>query len=170
MRALSEQDPLTQLGNRRAFDDKLQVLLQQMRHQQQYLSLLFIDIDHFKAYNDHYGHPAGDTVLKQVAGLIKDSLRPNDVCFRIGGEEFVVLLPYTQIEQGYMIAERLRLCIEQYHIPHAYSPVADCLTLSIGVASSEKAYEIVPAQLLKQADDALYRAKANGRNRIERHA
>lgn len=166
LRQLSEQDPLTQLGNRRAFDEQVHVLLGQTREEGQHLTLLFIDIDDFKAYNDHYGHPAGDAALKKVAALVKANLGPDDICFRIGGEEFVVLLPYTQIDQGMLIAERLRRCVVESQIAHAQSQVGAYLTLSIGVASSEKHYDIVPAQLLKQADEALYEAKANGRNRV----
>lgn len=165
LRLLSEQDPLTQLGNRRAFDEQIKNLLSISQKQGKCVGLLFADIDYFKRYNDWYGHPAGDATLQRVAAIIRDNIRPHDVCFRIGGEEFVVLLPDCDLTQAQQVAERLRQRVWAADIPHERSKVATNVTLSIGVAMAE-AGQYHAERLLKYADDALYAAKAAGRNQV----
>jgi diguanylate cyclase (GGDEF)-like protein len=127
------------------------------RHQQP-LSLIMLDIDHFKQFNDRFGHPAGDELLKQVAEVLRQSARAYDVVARYGGEEFAVLLPNTSLEQAVQVAERIRIQISQ--IQNLHAPVS----ASLGVAG----YRIgtPPATLLYEADAALYRAKHNGRNQV----
>jgi len=131
------------------------------------LSVLLIDVDHFKEYNDHYGHGAGDTGLCQVAScLARCVARPGDLVARYGGEEFVVLLSGTGGEGARVIAERMCAGVRALAIPHAHSSAAACLTVSIGYATADPPGEELPARLLETADQMLYRAKAAGRNRV----
>ena len=130
------------------------------------LALLVLDIDHFKPYNDHYGHPAGDACLRQVAAVLRECAgRPIDLVARLGGEEFAVLLPHQGSADAIQVAERCLWAVEAAAIAHAGSPVAPHVTVSVGVAQS-----INPAQdgtaLLAAADAALYRAKRQGRRRV----
>lgn len=167
---LSMQDPLTSLPNRRAFDSRLEQTLNKPALQS--LAVLMIDIDHFKLYNDHYGHPAGDACLIQVAACLQDSVEGSGtVVARTGGEEFSVLMPGATEHQAEQTAERLRTAIADLGIPHAASPTADSITLSIGVAfHGAGAGRPSRIKLMKQADDALYEAKRSGRNRVARFA
>ena len=123
------------------------------------MSFMMLDVDHFKSYNDQYGHPAGDGALKLVANVIRDTLRGADVAARFGGEEFAILLPQTTGEEAVMIAERIRHNIEHAKFPHRR------VTASIGVASCS-AELCVSADLVSAADKALYEAKRQGRNRV----
>jgi diguanylate cyclase (GGDEF)-like protein len=131
------------------------------------LSVIMMDIDNFKAYNDNYGHGAGDECLQRVARALRENLpRSGDFVARYGGEEFVALLPCTEGEGALQVAERLREVVVSLEIPHAYSPTAGVVTISLGVASSGAlASPEEAAALLKRADQGLYRSKREGRNR-----
>jgi diguanylate cyclase (GGDEF)-like protein len=167
LEVLSLEDSLTGLGNRRRFDLALQA---ECKHSARYktpLALVMIDVDHFKRYNDLYGHPAGDECLRQVGAAVKSARgRACDVATRYGGEEIAVLLPQTEAAGAYAAAERLRLAIETLGIAHAGNP-AGRVTVSIGVASFVPSDDPdAPAVLVRAADRALYEAKAEGRNRV----
>jgi diguanylate cyclase (GGDEF)-like protein/PAS domain S-box-containing protein len=163
-------DPLTGIPNRRHLD---KVVAQEWRREARHgheVALLMIDIDHFKAFNDTYGHQHGDECLRQVAQILRRTLhRPADTPARYGGEEFVVFLPETGLAAAYKLAERLRQAVSDLRVPHTSSPVADRLTISLGVAAL-KANEARFQDLVAAADRALYRAKRLGRNRSERDA
>lgn len=165
--ALSEvsfHDPLTALENRRALDAV--VLDVVSRPEREPLAAILVDIDHFKQYNDSQGHAAGDVALKRVAELLESSLRgKSDHAFRFGGEEFLLLLPQTELEQAAALAERLRKRIEDEAIPHPVAPLG-ILTASFGVAAMEADGAEVVAKLIESADVALYEAKRTGRNRV----
>ncbi|APW39219.1 hypothetical protein RD110_20025 [Rhodoferax koreense] len=165
---LSVTDGLTGIANRRHFDETLAAeWLREARHQEP-LALLIIDIDHFKGYNDHYGHLAGDECLRRVAQVLQSCLRRSgEVVARYGGEEFALLMPATSNDEARFMAQR---CMEQLalaDIPHAASATAPQLTLSIGVASAVPDPAFKPEALVDAADAALYRAKNSGRNRYE---
>ncbi|MEA3641410.1 MAG: diguanylate cyclase [Lamprobacter sp.] len=164
------QDGLTEIPNRRYFDRKLvQEWNRQSRHQQP-LSLLMIDIDHFKAYNDHYGHGAGDDCLRRVAQALQQvPNRSADLVARYGGEEFVALLPETDADGGQEVAEAMRAAIHALALAHAYSPVSDHITISLGGSTHQPQRQrpATDAEALKQAaDQALYQAKEQGRDQI----
>lgn len=164
---ISRRDPLTGLANRRHFDETKQIEFRRARRLVQPLSLLMCDIDHFKLYNDTYGHSAGDQCLQQVANLLGQAFnRAGELAARLGGEEFVVLLPGTDAEQAAKSAERLRKKLTELQIPHTSSPVSPYVTMSIGIAQLELVMPDDFDQLLQRADAALYRAKRQGRNRI----
>ena len=151
-------DGLTGLKNHRAFQEALHSVAQMAERLQQPLALIMLDIDHFKQFNDRFGHPAGDELLRQVAQVLRESARAYDVAARYGGEEFALLLPNTALEQAVQVAERLRLQIRAIEDPHA--PVS----ASFGIATYR--YGTPPATLVYEADAALYRAKRAGRNRV----
>lgn len=160
-------DGLTFIPNRRRFDQLLKQEWERARREGQTLALGMIDIDYFKAYNDNYGHGAGDDCLREVANILKDNLqRPADSVARYGGEEFVLLLPNTDVPGACNTAERLRQAVFDRKLTHAYSDTADRVTISLGVAATATAHSN-PEPLLKAADDALYQAKRAGRNRVE---
>lgn len=161
---LSRTDPLTGVLNRRGVDLALHVFLEGQAGASSVLAVLAFDIDLFKLFNDHYGHIAGDTVLRRVAGAIAGCLRsPSDVLGRTGGEEFVALLPGADMSTAYAVAERARLVVSELSIPHASSPTG-CLTVSVGVFVAPSTTS--PTVLIEKADQALYRAKREGRNRV----
>lgn len=165
---LSNQDGLTSVGNRRRFDEVYEKEWMRSRRDGLPLSLLMIDIDCFKAYNDTYGHLKGDSCLKVVAQAISKSLkRPGDFVARYGGEEFVVVLPATDVKGALAIAGEIRGNVKGLHMEHASSTAADVVTVSIGIASLVPRADIDPRQLLSASDEALYMAKTNGRNRVE---
>lgn len=165
---LSAEDALTHLANRREFDRRLALEWGRARRERQPLALVMIDIDLFKNYNDHYGHPAGDECLQCIAAALQAiPKRSVDLVARYGGEEFVVLLPSTGAEDAFALAERMRQAIVDLQIPHATSRVAAGVTASLGVAAGLPVDLQDPAQLVANADSALYRAKENGRNRVE---
>ena len=162
-------DGMTQVANRREFQFRLEQEWQRVLDRQQgSISLLLIDLDHFKPYNDHYGHLAGDACLKRAASTFKSNLkRASDLVARYGGEEFAVLLLDVSHEQAMQIAERLRSALVEEGIEHQDSPVNDFVTASIGVARIDYGAQRSVGDLIKWADDALYAAKGGGRNRVQ---
>jgi diguanylate cyclase (GGDEF)-like protein len=164
---LARIDALTGVANRRALDETLVAEWRRATRTATWLSLVIVDIDFFKAYNDTYGHPAGDAILARVARLVERELRrPADFAARFGGEEFVVLLPETSLEGAVAVAERIRAEVEAVAILHASSNVAPVVTISAGVASAAPAADFALSSLVERADRALYEAKAAGRNRV----
>lgn len=167
LQQLSRIDGLTSIHNRRSFDECLDKEWRRLRREQQPLSIILCDVDHFKQYNDTYGHQAGDTCLQEVALAIDKSVkRPADMVARYGGEEFVVLLPNTPLPGATHIAEMIRTAIEVLRIPHKASSASDQVTLSLGVAAVIPNTQQTYTELLEAADAALYRAKQQGRNRV----
>jgi diguanylate cyclase (GGDEF)-like protein len=160
---LSQTDALTQIPNRRFFDQYLAREWNRACRHNNFLSLIMVDIDWFKAYNDHYGHPEGDACLQQVAQTLSSHLRREGECVaRYGGEEFSIILPNTSREQATAYAELLRQAITQLEIPHPYGQV----TISLGVATTNQPDKLSIEALIAQADQALYHAKNAGRNRV----
>jgi diguanylate cyclase (GGDEF)-like protein len=167
---LSLTDPLTEIANRRSFEQRLDVEWRRAFREQLPLSLVMIDIDHFKRYNDHFGHPAGDECLRQVAvGLTRHARRPWDMPARLGGEEFAVLMPQTEAPGAMTVAESFRAAIQDLALPHPESEF-QIVTISVGVATL---YPHTPGQtpetLVEAADAALYVAKTTGRNQVYQH-
>lgn len=165
LRRMAFIDGLTGLHNRRALDERLEVELRHAARNQQPLALALIDVDHFKLYNDHQGHQAGDEALRRVGMALQACmLRPVDLAARYGGEELACLLPQTDAGGAQAVGERLRAAIEALALPHPHSPVAPVLTISVGVASGPGRVDGDPQPLLRAADAALYAAKHAGRN------
>ncbi|HEY1228056.1 MAG TPA: diguanylate cyclase [Ramlibacter sp.] len=165
LRALILTDALTGVANRRAFDERLEVEWRRCGRAQLAVSLLMVDIDHFKLYNDHYGHPAGDATLVQVAGAMqRAAARGQDLVARYGGEEFAILLPQLDLQGATGVARRLMHELEILDLPHAASPTSPRLTVSIGISSMVPGEHGTPADLVQVADALLYQAKAGGRN------
>jgi diguanylate cyclase (GGDEF)-like protein len=160
---LATTDPLTGLRNRRYFQDRLREECARSDRTDHPLSLIMVDLDHFKAVNDAWGHPVGDEALAHAARLISGSVRACDVACRVGGEEFAVLCPGARAEEAYRVAERVRRALEQSPLVVKGQEVA--VTGSLGLASRES--DSGTEDLVRQADLALYRAKAAGRNRVE---
>ena len=166
---LSATDSLTGISNRRAFDTALRGEIQRARREQNTLSLILIDVDRFKNYNDARGHQAGDNVLRQVAAIIEQSTRRGtDRSCRYGGEEFAVLLPNTDIMHATRIAEAIRVQLEEEQIAHPDSDIGPHVTISLGVSALIPSDSDAGHMLLQVADKALYQAKAAGRNRTHR--
>ena len=165
---LSTTDALTEVGNRRLFDETLQSEWARATRRHEAVGLLMIDIDHFKAFNDHYGHPAGDACLRKVARLLaKAAERSGELVARYGGEEFTLLLPGADLAETCRMAERCCRIVADAGIAHGASPLSDFLSISIGAASQIASADADAAGLLGAADAALYRAKRNGRSRFE---
>jgi diguanylate cyclase (GGDEF)-like protein len=163
---LSRTDALTGCLNYRGFREAANQLWREARENGTMLSALALDIDHFKAYNDRYGHPRGDNALKRFAGAVRSALyHRDDVIVRPGGEEFIVFLPDTTLEQAVRVGERICASVLHADIAHAGSPVG-MLTVSIGVATNLPEDGDDPEVMLARADAALYRAKHQGRNRV----
>lgn len=165
---LSLTDSLTGLANRRGFDAKLIQEWNRAKRNKNDLSLLMVDIDFFKEFNDYYGHPAGDLCLQKVAGILSDSMRrPADSVARYGGEEFIIILPETEKDHALLLAGKIMENIYEAAIPHQNSSVADSLTLSIGIASTTPSLSQSGFfDLVNEVDVALYEAKRAGRNCI----
>ncbi len=158
-------DALTQIMNRRGYEDMLARLWKDHERRNSPLSILLLDIDSFKKYNDGYGHIKGDECLRDVAQTLKQALkRPIDIIARYGGEEFVVLLPGTDKAGAVLVGERFVEAMKQANIPHEYSEAAKHVTVSIGAAQAES--EDTIEKILKRADEALYQAKEAGRNQV----
>lgn len=164
---LATYDQLTGLPNRRNFDETLKRQFKLAKRNKSPLSLIICDIDFFKIYNDTYGHQKGDDCLTSVAKIIGSiPVRPTDKACRYGGEEFTVILPDTNLQGGLLIAEKLRLAIFDRNLKHEGSNITSHITLSVGLSTYTGQYKTLE-ELLKSADEALYRAKEKGRNRIE---
>jgi len=167
LESLSYLDALTGIANRRRFDEVLDSEWKRANRSMLPLSIILIDIDNFKAFNDHYGHKEGDVCLKEVAMSIKDTLkRPADLVARYGGEEFVVILPETNNEGAVTIAEQIRINVEQLKILHQYSVTSPYVTISLGTATIFAKDNINKYDVVELADKALYKAKKAGRNRV----
>lgn len=162
-------DPLTEIANRRHFDEFVRQVWSRCARDGTAVAVLMMDIDHFKLYNDHYGHPIGDACLKEVANTMARSLRrPGDLVARFGGEEFIAILSHTTLAEALAAAERVRTAVWELARPHAASLSQDRVTISIGVAclhANEPGASTI--RLLAQADEALYQAKAKGRNQAQ---
>lgn len=168
LKSLSLIDALTGIPNRRHFNQTIKVEWRRAMRELTPLSLLMIDIDCFKNYNDHYGHGAGDRCLHSVASVLQTGVsRPGDLVARYGGEEFVVLLPKTSLKAASNIATRLCECVRNLKLPHAYSDAGPFVTVSIGCATTTLLGEVsVVHALLEEADRLLYQAKNMGRDRV----
>jgi diguanylate cyclase (GGDEF)-like protein len=167
---IANSDALTGIANRRAFDEVLEKEWRRALRHGSSVSMILADIDHFKAYNDRYGHAAGDECLRRVAQAVARVVhRPADLVARVGGEEFGVLLPETPLAGASKIAEDIRLAVIALEIEHATS-ASDCrVTMSLGVATLVPQEVLRPVTLFERADQALYRAKHQGRNRVGLH-
>jgi diguanylate cyclase (GGDEF)-like protein len=177
-RKLEEQsitDGLTGLKNRRFFDERLHEEFRRAQRYGDHLSLIMLDLDHFKQVNDRYGHPGGDAVLREAAALIRASIRDPDICARYGGEEFAVILPRTHLSGALAVAERVwrELASKEYAIPPSGAAVASAggaapirVTASVGIAFYPSKDITSSELLLRYADQALYEAKKAGRNTI----
>ncbi|WP_409523144.1 diguanylate cyclase domain-containing protein [Nitrincola sp. MINF-07-Sa-05] len=164
---LANLDGLTNVDNRRCLEQNLDEEWRRSQRNQQPLSLAMLDVDHFKQFNDHYGHGGGDKVLRQVARTMRSQIkRPGDKVARYGGEEFVILLPETTQQDAEYIMENMRKAIIDLKIPHGYSETGPYLSVSIGGATILPSEREGPVTLLNKADASLYRAKHQGRNRV----
>jgi diguanylate cyclase (GGDEF)-like protein len=165
LRALILTDSLTGVANRRAFDERVDAEWRRCGRAHLPVALILVDIDHFKLYNDHYGHPAGDATLVQVAGAMRRAAaRTQDLVARYGGEEFAILLPQLDAKGATGVAHRLMDELAALDIPHAASPTAPRLTATMGISSMVPGDLSAPADLVQVADALLYQAKAGGRN------
>lgn len=171
LKELANLDSLTQIANRRCFDARLQKEWQVLAEQKRPLTLIIFDLDGFKLYNDHYGHLAGDDCLVQISQAVykytrhQDLRRPIDLVARYGGEEFVVLLSGKDLATGIQVTQRIQQAIYHLEIPHEYSNVREIVTVSLGIASIIPRLEVPPNYLIELADQALYDAKQQGRDR-----
>jgi diguanylate cyclase (GGDEF)-like protein len=164
-------DGLTQVANRRCFDERLQAEWKRLAREQQPLSLILFDVDKFKLYNDYYGHLKGDDCLIKIAQTMQQILhhRPADLVARYGGEEFLVLLPNTDLVEAIKVAQSIQQAIQNQAIPHAQSDIKNIVTLSLGITSVIPTCDIKPDTLIASADKALYNAKQKGRDRYCTH-
>lgn len=167
LEALSFKDGLTGVANRRMFDSILETEWGNARRNNQPLSVIMLDIDYFKQYNDHYGHIQGDHCLKQVATTLNTAAtRSRDFFGRFGGEEFILVLPETNEKSALTVAERCRSLIFKEQIPHAKSGVGQLLTISLGVSTIIPSHKDEPMKFIEEVDRRLYQAKQKGRNCI----
>jgi diguanylate cyclase (GGDEF)-like protein len=168
LETLSTTDGLTGIANRRRFDEVLELEWHRSVRNSTSLSLIMMDIDFFKAFNDHCGHIAGDDCLRKIAMCLDGSLqRATDLTARYGGEEFACILSDTDAEGAMLVANNIRKNVHNLDIRHAYSSVANRITLSMGVATLIPKRTQLPLDLIKQADNLLYEAKNSGRNQIK---
>lgn len=167
LRVLAVVDELTQVANRRQFNEKLHFEWGRLQREGLPLSLIMCDVDAFKAYNDTYGHQNGDVCLRSIADAIKKTVKRSvDVVARYGGEEFAVIMPNTNHLGASKVAESVRMAVEDLQIPNKASSVSDFITLSLGVSSMIPTRDLSPEELIKEADSALYEAKKQGRNQV----
>jgi two-component system chemotaxis family response regulator WspR len=167
LQRLMNSDGLTGLSNRRHFDEYLELEWRRATREQSQLSLMMIDVDYFKAYNDSFGHLEGDEALRQVAKAIRASCaRPSDLPARYGGEEFALVLPNTSPGGARLLAEKLRMTVAGMNIPHIAPAPGSSLTVSIGIATMIPPVGVNSRQLILDADKGLYAAKHNGRNQV----
>jgi len=168
LEALSATDGLTGLANRRKFDLEWETEWQRASRQGVPLAIAMVDVDQFKAYNDHYGHQTGDVCLKIVAQTLASTVqRSGELVARYGGEEFVVILPGLGVAEAYTAMERIRRAVQALGLPHAKATVAGVVTISVGVASCVPRVGESSSSLVQAADAAMYKAKRAGRNRVE---
>jgi diguanylate cyclase (GGDEF)-like protein len=166
LKRLANLDSLTQVANRRRFDEHLSQEWRRLAREKAPLSLILCDIDYFKPYNDYYGHQAGDATLKQVAQAIEGAIkRPADLVARYGGEEFAIILPNTGMAGAVKVAQLIQMEIKRLQIPHAHSQVSPFITLSLGITSQVPDPDLPPESLIAHADKALYAAKKQSRDR-----
>lgn len=167
LRSQSFSDGLTGIANRRHFDVNIEKEVRRAKRTGCDLSFALIDIDYFKAYNDHYGHQQGDECLIKVAATLAAAIRrPGDLVARYGGEEFAVILPETSSENAFQMMELLRRNVEQLNLEHRKSPTKKYVTVSIGLTTATKDQTLEVTDMINQADRALYQAKGNGRNGV----
>jgi diguanylate cyclase (GGDEF)-like protein len=167
LQSLSITDPLTGLANRRQFDAVLEAETRRAIRGLSHVGLLMCDVDHFKAYNDYYGHPVGDWCLAEIGKVFRDVFRrAGDLAARYGGEEFAVILPGATPPDAWMMGEKIRQAVEARRLPHQRSAGGQWVTLSVGVASMLVTADSSAAWVVRQADVALYASKRSGRNRV----
>jgi diguanylate cyclase (GGDEF)-like protein len=160
-------DSLTNLANRRYFDEVFNNEFSRVQRTGDYLSLIMIDVDHFKKYNDLYGHLAGDDCLRQIGLILMDIVsRTSDTVARFGGEEFIVVLPKTDSQGANALAERIRKSVEALAIQHRHSEIIEHVTISLGVVTVKTEEMSNPEEVLLLVDKAMYQAKQNGRNKV----
>lgn len=170
LEALSRTDGLLGIANRMYFDQRLEIEWSKSRRNGNQISLLMIDVDYFKSYNDRYGHPKGDECLKKIVDAAKQVIfRPNDLLARYGGEELAVILSDTDQDGALKVGERIIRQVRDLDIPHLGGPGGEIVTVSIGIATKTASVETQSSSLLHEADSALYAAKRGGRNQIHRH-
>lgn len=167
LQKLANADGLTGLANRRIIDKYLEKETARSIRSDHPIAVIMIDLDNFKLYNDNYGHIAGDSCLKKVSKVLKNSVRrPEDLVGRYGGEEFCVILPNTDMNGASFVAERIRSDVEGLNIPHAKNITGSVVTLSVGISSRVPGSKSTATQLLSNADKALYKAKSSGKNQV----
>jgi len=167
LEGISYLDALTGIANRRSFNDYLDSTWNFSEREPSPISMILMDIDHFKQFNDNYGHQAGDECLVQIARALSETIvRKSDFVARFGGEEFVCILPNTSLDNAAVIAEKLRLSIIALQIPHAFSSAENIIAISLGVATIIPERNSSCEALIKTADEALYRSKKSGRNKV----
>jgi diguanylate cyclase (GGDEF)-like protein len=161
---LATLDSLTQIPNRRRFDEHLDAMWRQMVREERWISIVIGDVDFFKAYNDTYGHPTGDQCLQKIASALSQCChRPLDLVARYGGEEFSIILPQTDLKGALSLTDRMKVAIETLQIPHSESLVDDFVSMSFGAAAAKPSANMWNGLLLEATDEALYKAKAAGR-------
>lgn len=164
---LSSTDALTQVANRRYFDERLEKEWRRIVREKGELAIVMIDVDHFKLYNDSLGHQQGDICLRKVALCIRDSLRrPADIVARYGGEEFILLLPNTTREGAVRVAEMVRENVINLDLPHPSSETLEMITVSIGIGFTQPEEDSLRRDIIAAADKALYQSKTSGRNKV----
>ena len=167
LEVLSNVDGLTNLANRRYFDDAVSLEYAKLAKHRELLSFIMIDIDFFKGLNDYYGHLVGDDCLQQVAKALATSMsQPAQLIARYGGEEFICMLPKTNKNDAKMLAEKMRITVENLHICNKGSKISNYLTVSLGVVTMQCSPELEVLEIINNADKALYRAKSTGRNKV----
>jgi len=165
---LSQHDGLTGLYNHRMFLERLELEINRLHRTGKTLSLMMLDIDHFKQFNDNFGHQVGDAVLKELAAIMLEQSRSHsfDICCRYGGEEFAIIMPELELQNAITVAERLRKAVENNMFPLKDNKREGKVTISLGIAAIKSGEELSLEKLIKKADDALYVSKRNGRNQV----